>query len=101
MPNPAQIPDNPLACGDARQAQSRHRSRDSGRQKGVARTRPPVGLGTNEIRHLISPLQQLTGLTLEPVLAWSFWRRLHQTAAKICHWKRCRNVTPPDLQTQL
>jgi hypothetical protein len=46
-------------------------------------------------------LQQLAGLTLEYVLAWSFWRRLHQAAAKICHWKRHRNGTPPDLQTQL
>ena len=24
------------------------------------------------------------------VLAWSLWRRLHQAAAKICHWKRRR-----------
>jgi hypothetical protein len=60
-----------------------------------------VDLSTNEIRHLISRLQQLAGLTLEYVLAWSLWRRLHQAAAKICHWKRRRSGTPPDLQTQL
>jgi len=60
-----------------------------------------VDLSTNEIRHLISRLQQLAGLTLGHVLAWSLWRRRHQAAAKICHWKRRRNGTPPDLQTQL
>jgi hypothetical protein len=46
-------------------------------------------------------LQQLAGLTLGYVLAWSVWRRLHQAAAKICHWKRRGHGTPPDLQTQL
>ncbi len=90
-----------LPRGDARQAQSRRGSRDGERQKGAARARPLVDLSTNEIRHLISRLQQLAGLTLEHVLAWSLWRRLHQAAAKICHWKRRRNGTPPDLQTQL
>ena len=90
-----------LSRGDARQAQSRRDSRDGERQKGAARARPLVDLSTNEIRHLISRLQQLAGLTLGHVLAWSFWRRLHQAAAKICHWKRRRNGTPPDLQTQL
>jgi len=48
-----------------------------------------------------SRLQQLASLTLEHLLAWSLWRRLHQAAAKICHWKQRRNGTPPDLQTQL
>jgi hypothetical protein len=38
---------------------------------------------------------------LEHVLAWSLWRRLHQAAAMICHWKRRRQGKPPDLQTQL
>jgi hypothetical protein len=38
---------------------------------------------------------------LEHVLAWSLWRRLHQAAAMIGHWKRHRNGTPPELQTQL
>jgi len=48
-----------------------------------------------------SRLQQLASLTLEQLLAWSLWRRLHQAAAKICHWKQRRNGAPPDLQTQL
>jgi len=60
-----------------------------------------LGASIHDIRHLISRLQQLVSLTLEHVLAWSFWRRLHQAAAKICHWKRRRSGTPPDLQTQL
>jgi len=58
-----------------------------------------VDLSTNEIRHLISRLQQLARLRIEHVLAWLLWRRLHQAAAM--HWKRRRHGTPPDLQTQL
>src|SRR3954453_18151050 len=88
-----------LPRGDARQAQDRRGSRDGERQKGAARARPLVDLSTNEIRHLISRLQQLAGLTLEHVLAWSLWRRLHQAAAKISPWKRPRNGTPAHLPT--
>jgi hypothetical protein len=90
-----------LPRGDARHAQSRRRRRDGERQKGAARARSLVDFSTNEIRPLISRLQQLAGLTLEPVPVWSLRRRLHQAAAQICHWKQPRNGTPSDLQTQL
>src|SRR3954452_6641180 len=90
-----------LSRGAALHPKTRRRSRDDERQKGAARARPLVDLSTNEIRHLISRLQQLAGLRLGHVLAWSLWRRLHQAAAKICHWKRRCHGTPPDLHTQL
>ncbi len=52
-----------------------------------------VDLSVGEIRHLISRLLLAVGLALEPIFAWSFWRRMHQAVAKLCHWK-ARSLCP-------
>ena len=41
-----------------------------------------------EIRRLISRFQLSVGFCIDFILAWSLWRRIHQAAAKACHWKR-------------
>src|SRR3954470_21897570 len=58
-----------------------------------APSRPMVDLSVSEIRHLISRLLLTVGLALEPVFAWSVWRRMHQAVAKLCHWK-ARGLCP-------
>jgi SRSO17 transposase len=58
-----------------------------------APSRPLVALSVCEIRHLISRLLLTVGLALEPIFAWSFWRRMHQAVAKLCHWK-ARGLCP-------
>jgi SRSO17 transposase len=58
-----------------------------------APSRPLVDLSVCEIRHLISRLLLTVGLALEPIFAWSFWRRMHQAVAKLCHWK-ARGLCP-------
>jgi SRSO17 transposase len=58
-----------------------------------APSRPMVDLSVCEIRHLISRLLLAVGLALEPIFAWSFWRRMHQAVAKLCHWK-ARGLCP-------
>jgi SRSO17 transposase len=55
-----------------------------------APSRPLVALSVGEIRHLISRLVLAAGMALEPVFEWSFWRRMHQAVAKLCHWKARR-----------
>jgi SRSO17 transposase len=52
-----------------------------------ASSRPGVALSVCEIRHLISRLLLVAGLALDPIFAWSLWRRMHQTVAKLCHWQ--------------
>jgi len=56
-------------------------------------SRPMVDLSVCEIRHLISRLLLVVGLALEPIFAWSVWRRIHQAVAKLCHWK-ARSLCP-------
>jgi SRSO17 transposase len=53
-------------------------------------SRPMVALSVSEIRHLISRLLLVAALALEPIFAWSAWRRMHQAAAKLCHWNAHR-----------
>src|SRR4051794_32075818 len=58
-----------------------------------APSRPMVALSVCEIRHLISRLLLVVGLALEPIFAWSVWRRMHQAIARLCHWK-ARSLCP-------
>src|SRR4051812_28568753 len=58
-----------------------------------APSRPMVDLSVCEIRHLISRLLLVVGLALEPIFAWSVWRRMHQAIARLCHWK-ARSLCP-------
>ena len=58
-----------------------------------ALSRPMVDLTVCEIRHLISRFLLVVGLALEPIFAWSVWRRIHQAVAKLCHWK-ARSLCP-------
>jgi hypothetical protein len=58
-----------------------------------APSRPMLDLSVCEIRHLISRLLLVVGLALEPIFAWSVWRRIHQAVAKLCHWK-ARGLCP-------
>ena len=58
-----------------------------------APSRPMVDLSVCEIRHLISRFLLVVGLALEPIFAWSVWRRIHQAVAKLCHWK-ARGLCP-------
>jgi SRSO17 transposase len=58
-----------------------------------APSRPMVAFSVCEIRHLISRLLLTVGLALEPIFAWSLWRRMHQAVAKLCHWK-ARGLCP-------
>jgi SRSO17 transposase len=58
-----------------------------------APSRPMVDLSVGEIRHLISRLLLTVGLALEPIFAWSVWRRMHQAVARLCHWK-ARGLCP-------
>jgi hypothetical protein len=52
-----------------------------------ALSRPMVDFSVCEIRHLISRLLLAIGIALDAIFAWSFWRRMHQAVAKVCHWK--------------
>jgi SRSO17 transposase len=52
-----------------------------------APSRPVVGFSVGEIRHLISRLLVMMGISLEHIFAWSVWRRMHQAVAKACHWQ--------------
>jgi hypothetical protein len=58
-----------------------------------------VDLSTGEIRHLISRLQLAAGIALDHLFAWSLWRRIHQSIAKACHWRR--RLCEASLETQL
>ena len=58
-----------------------------------APSRPVVDLSVCEIRHLISRLLLMAGLALDSIFAWSFWRRMHQAVAKLCHWQ-ARGLCP-------
>jgi SRSO17 transposase len=49
--------------------------------------RSVVDFSVGEIRHLISRLLLVAGLALDSIFAWSFWRRMHQAVAKLCHWQ--------------
>jgi SRSO17 transposase len=52
-----------------------------------------VDFSVCEIRHLISRLLLVAGLALDSIFAWSFWRRMHQAVAKLCHWQ-ARGLCP-------
>jgi SRSO17 transposase len=52
-----------------------------------APSRPLVDFSGCEIRHLISRLLVMAGAALNAIFDWSFWRRMHQAVAKLCHWK--------------
>jgi SRSO17 transposase len=54
---------------------------------------PIVDFSVCEIRHLISRLLLMLGITLGQIFAWSFWRRMHQAVAKACHWQ-ARGLCP-------
>jgi len=41
-----------------------------------------------EIRYLLARLALSTPARRPFVLAWSLWRRRHQAAATLCHYKR-------------
>jgi SRSO17 transposase len=58
-----------------------------------APSRPMVDFSVGEIRHLISRLLLMPGLALDAIFAWSFWRRVHQAVAKVCHWQ-ARGLCP-------
>lgn len=58
-----------------------------------APSRPLVDFSVCEIRRLISRLLLVVGIALDQIFAWSFWRRMHQAIAKVCHWKR-RGLCP-------
>jgi SRSO17 transposase len=58
-----------------------------------APSRPMVDLSVGEIRHLISRLLLVAGIALDSIFAWSFWRRMHQAVAKLCHWQ-ARGLCP-------
>jgi SRSO17 transposase len=58
-----------------------------------APSRPVVDFSVGEIRHLISRLLLVLGIALDQIFAWSFWRRMHQAVAKVCHWK-ARSLCP-------
>jgi hypothetical protein len=45
-------------------------------------------LSVNEIRRLFARLVATTAHTITHWLAWSHWRRLHQTRAKTSHYRR-------------
>ena len=52
-----------------------------------APSRSLVDFSVCEIRHLISRLLVMAGAALNAIFDWSFWRRMHQAVAKLCHWK--------------
>jgi SRSO17 transposase len=52
-----------------------------------APSRPLVDFSVCEIRRLISRLMLVAGTALDHIFAWSFWRRMHQAVAKVCHWE--------------
>jgi SRSO17 transposase len=52
-----------------------------------APSRSMVDLSVGEIRHLISRLLLVAGFAFDAIFAWSFWRRMHQAVAKLCHWQ--------------
>jgi SRSO17 transposase len=58
-----------------------------------APSRPMVDLSVGEIRHLISRLLLVAGIALDSIFAWSFWRRMHQAVAKLCH-RQARGLCP-------
>jgi hypothetical protein len=41
-----------------------------------------------EIRRLIARFQRIVGLSLDRILQWSLWRRIHQAVAKAYHYQR-------------
>jgi DNA-binding transcriptional regulator of glucitol operon len=45
-------------------------------------------LSVPEIRRLLWRLVLALQQAAEHILAWSQWRRWHQTVAKMCHYKR-------------
>ncbi len=52
-------------------------------------TRPPaLPLTIPEVRHLLARLIWPSSSSTHPVLAWSWWRRCHQSAASYYHIKR-------------
>ena len=55
-----------------------------------APSQPMIGFSVGEIRHLISRLLLVLGITLDAIFAWSLWRRMHQAIAKACHWQARR-----------
>ena len=57
-------------------------------QKGGGRSSAFIAFSMPEIRRLITRFQLSAGLCIDFILAWSLWRRVHQTVAKACHWKR-------------
>ncbi|MBJ6613741.1 hypothetical protein NC658_33385 [Streptomyces griseoincarnatus] len=52
-----------------------------------ARSSEPIDLTVSEIRHLLGALL-IPLTTLNKLLAWSTWRRLHQATARRSHYYR-------------
>ena len=62
---------------------------DAGRTrlpKGGGRSSAFIAFSMPEIRRLITRFQ--VSVCIDFILAWSLWRRVHQTVAKACHWKQ-------------
>jgi hypothetical protein len=55
---------------------------------GSARTLPALALTVPEVRHLLARLIWPASSSVRRVLAWSWWRRCHQSRASYCHTKR-------------
>nr|WP_166306332.1 hypothetical protein [Photorhabdus cinerea] len=47
-----------------------------------------VPLSVAELRKLLSRLMEKAGETIEQILHWSYWGRLHQYCAQQCHYHR-------------
>ena len=62
---------------------------------GMLAVRSPIPIDYHVLPTLVSFLVcvLVVGLALEPIFAWSVWRRIHQAVAKLCHWK-ARSLCP-------
>jgi hypothetical protein len=54
-----------------------------------------------EIRRLIARFQLTIGRSLDHILQWSLWRRIHQAVAKAYHYQRTAAKYINLLKTQL
>jgi len=59
-----------------------------------ARSSEPIDLTVSKIRHLLGALL-IPLTTLNKLLAWSTWRRLHQATARRSHYRRRISDPPP------
>jgi hypothetical protein len=55
--------------------------------------RPHLPLSIPEIRRLLWRLVLAVEQTAQQIMAWSRWRRWHQSLAKYYHYKRCGALT--------